>query len=253
MINTTAPQAQDTRPIGQNQMPTNMISITASQTSQAMGADSIGLQVSDQALRDATINMVAIIVQEQSMGQRMRRLWRDLNRVITGNPDNGELALTPDVFNEDYDTGAADDTISHAGYLQLLWDPSRIYSWSHMFGPLSSYLAIERRTGRPLMYDPASSGNVGNEGSYGLNPGNPRLINFTTANPSYLIVPDGVVPDKQLVMLDSRYALARVTNVSANYSATEQNVLSRSTSWRWDFSEFTYRFRSDAIKVIDYS
>jgi hypothetical protein len=122
-----------------------------------------------------------------------------------------------------------------------------------MFGPLAGYLAIERRTGRPLMFDPNTTGNVGNAGNYGLNPGNPQLVNFTTANPRYLVVPDGVVPANQIVLLDTRYALARVTNVAANYAATEQQILSRSTYWRWDMSEFVYRFREDAIKVIDYS
>jgi hypothetical protein len=230
-----------------------MVSITASQSSKALGAISIGLQISEQALRDATIDLVGIIVREQAMGQRMRHLWRDLNAVITGNADAGESAITPTDFT-DYDANAGAGEITHIGYTKMLWDPTRIYSWNMMFGPLDSYLAIERRSGRPLVYDPATSGvNVGNEGMYGLNPGNPTLINFATSQPRYLVVPDGVVPANQFVMLDTRYALARVTNVAANYAATEQQVLSRSTSWRWDLSEFVYRFRSDAIRVIDFS
>ena len=136
-----------------------------------------------------------------------------------------------------------------------MWDPDRIFSYSHMFGPMASYRAIEKRTGRPLMYDPATSPtyNTGNEGNYGLNPGNPRLLNFTTANPSYLIVPDGVVPANQLVLLDKRYALARVIALGANYAATEQQVMQRASYWRWDMSEFVYRFRADAIKVVDFT
>jgi hypothetical protein len=253
MINTTGPQAQDMRPIGQNQMPANMISVTASQSSKALGAISIGLQISEQALRDATIPLVGIIVREQAMGQRMRHLWRDLNAVITGNADAGESAITPTDFT-DYDANAGAGEITHLGYTKMLWDPTRIYSWNMMFGPMDSYLAIERRTGRPLAYDPATSGvNVGNAGTYGLNPGNPTLINFATSQPRYLVVPDGVVPANQFVLLDTRYALARVTNVAANYAATEQQLLSRSTAWRWDLSEFVYRFRADAIKVIDFS
>ena len=187
------------------------------------------------------------------MGQRMRHLWRDLNRIITGNPDAGETALTPEGFKAVYDGAAAANTISHSGYLEMLWDPSRIYSWDYMIGTLASYRAIESRSGRPLMYDPATSGNVGNEGSYGLNPGNPRLINFTTANPNYLAVPEGVVPAKQILMFDSRYALGRVTNVAANYSSTESMVMQRSQVWRWDMAEFVYRFRDEAIKVVDFT
>ncbi len=254
LINTTAPRDQDMRPIAQGALPQNMVSITASQSSKALGTVSIGLSLTDQAMRDATLDLVAIIVKEQALGQRMRMLWRDLNRVITGSLDAGETALTPVDFKAVYDSTAAANTITHNGYLKSLWDPSRIYSYSHMFGTLESYMAIEQRVGRPLAFDPATASyNTGNAGSYGLNPGNPRLINFTTANPSFLIVPDGVVPAYQYVMLDSRYSLARVTNVAASYSAVEQQVLQRQSFFRFDLSEFVYRLRADAIQVVDYS
>ncbi len=253
VINTTAPQAQDARIIGQNSLPTNMVSITASQSSKALGAVSIGLQISEAAMRDATVDLVAIIVREQAMGQRMRNLWRDLNAVITGNVDAGETAITPTDFT-DYDANAGAGEVTHAGYLKLLWDPNRIYNFNMLFGTLESYLAIERRSGRPLAYDPnTGTVNLGNEGSYGLNPGNPTLINFATSTPRYLVVPDGVVPANQWVMIDTRYALMRVTNVAANYAATEQQILTRSSFFRFDLSEFVCRFREDAIKVIDFS
>jgi hypothetical protein len=230
-----------------------MVSITASQSSKALGAVSIGLQISEAAMRDATVDLVAIIVREQAMGQRMRNLWRDLNAVITGNVDAGETAITPTDFT-DYDANAGAGEVTHAGYLKLLWDPNRIYNFNMLFGTLESYLAIERRSGRPLAYDPnTGTVNLGNEGSYGLNPGNPTLINFATSTPRYLVVPDGVVPANQWVMIDTRYALMRVTNVAANYAATEQQILTRSSFFRFDLSEFVCRFREDAIKVIDFS
>ena len=253
VINTTAPQAYDMRPIGQNSLPTSMCSITASQSSKALGAISIGLQISEQAMRDATIPLVSIIVREQAMGQRMRQLWRDLNAVVTDNVDAGESALTPVAFT-DYDSTAGANEITHAGYLKLLWNPDRIYSYDIAFGPLDSYLAIEKRTGRPLAYDPnTGTVNLGNEGSYGLNPGNPTLMNFGTSSVRYLVVPDGVVPAGQFVLMDSRYSLARVTNVSANYAATEQQILSRSSFWRWDMAEFVYRLRESAMLLVDFS
>ncbi|NCC41256.1 MAG: hypothetical protein EOM21_17850 [Gammaproteobacteria bacterium] len=253
MVDVTAPGEQDARSQAQNALPTQMVGISASMTSKAIGVASIGLQISDEAMRDATLDLVSIIVREQTMGQRMRRLWRDLASVVTGNIDAGQTALTPVSFKTAYDATAAANTITHSGYLNMLWDPSRIYSMDFLLGTLDSYKAIEQRTGRPLMYDPNTTGNVGNEGSYGLNPGMPALINFTTANPSMLLVPTGVVPAKQLVMFDSRYALARVTNVSAQYSATEKQVLTRSNFFRYDLSEYVYRLREDAIVVVDYS
>lgn len=253
-IDTSAPRAQDPRSIAQNAMPETMVSITASQTSQALGAVSVGLQISDQAMRDATIDLVSMVIMQQAEGAKQRLLWRDLNRVAIGNPDAGESALTPVSFKTAYDSTAAAGTITHEGYLRMLWQPDRIYSFNMMFGPLEGYLAIEKRTGRPLMYDPATATtNMGNEGSYGLNPGNPRLINFTSANPEYLVVPDGVLSANQVCLLDTRAALMRVSNVSANYAAQEQMVLQRSNVFRFDMSFFVTRLREEALLLVDYS
>jgi hypothetical protein len=253
MIDVTAPGSQDVRAQAQNSLPAQQVGITSSMTSKAIGVASIGLQISDEAIRDVTLDLVAIIVREQTMGQRMRRLWKDLASVVTGNIDAGQEALTPVGFKATYDSTAAANTITHAGYLKMLWDPSRIYSYDFMLGTLDAYQAIESRTGRPLMYDPNTTGNRGNEGSYGLNPGMPALINFTTANPNMLLVPDGVVAAKQLCLFDSRYALARVQNVSAQYSATEKQIMTRSNFFRYDISEYVYRLREEAITVVDWS
>ena len=258
MINTSAPGAQDMAPIGQNQLPANMVSITASQTSQAMGAISIGLQISDQAARDATLDLITIILNEQTAGQRKRMLWRDLGRVITGNPDANEAAISATPFWT-FDEAAPAAAVTHDGYMRMLWEPEGIYNWDKMYGPLKSFLAIERRQGRPLAYDPnlmpeeGVYANRGNEGTYGINPGNPRIINYASSQPDWLMIPDNILGANQFVLLDSRYALAQVTNVAANYSAVEQMVLQRTTVFRFDMSQFRYRLRASAIKLIDFT
>lgn len=254
VISYSGPGSQDMKPIGQNQMPANMVSITASETSRALGQIAIGLQVSQQALRDTTLDLVGIIVKEQTMGQRMRHLWRDISRVATGNPDANQEALTPVSFKTAFDATAAANTVTHDGYVKMLWNPERTYAWNALIGPLGSYMAIERRTGRPLAYDPKTSGyNSGNPGTYGINPGEPQLINFAMSNPMMMLIPDGILAANQVLALDTRFALARVTNVSANYQALEEQVLQRSLFWRWDLSEHVYRFREEAIQLVDWT
>lgn len=253
IIDVTAPGAQDFRPIAQNSLPSQMVSISASQTSKALGAVSLGLQISDQALRSASFPLVATIVQSQARGARIRTLFRSLSDIVVGNKDAGEAALTPVSFKTAFDSTAAANTITHAGYLRMLWNPERTYSWDYMIGRLDAYMAIEQRTGRPLMYDPASTGNTGNEGAYGINPGNPQLINFAAQAPRFLAVPEGVLPASQLLVLDSRDALMKVTNVAANFAETERQVMQRTNFWRWDFSEVICRFREDALALIDFS
>jgi len=253
VIDVTAPGAQDFRSIAQNSLPSQMVSITASQTSKALGAVSLGLQISDQALRSASFPLVATIVQSQARGARIRTLFRALNDVIVGNKDAGESALQSTSFKTAFDTSAAANTITHAGYLRMLWNPERTYAWDYLIGRLDAYMAIENRTGRPLVYDASGTPNRGNEGTYGINPGNPQLINFAAQAPRFLAVPEGVIPGSQILALDSRDALMRVTNVAANFAETERQVMQRTNFWRWDFSEIIVRFREEALALIDYS
>jgi hypothetical protein len=253
-IDTSAPAMQDMRPISQNALPTNMVSITAAQTAHAMSTVSIGLQISDEALQHTTIDLVGTIVREQAMGARLRRLFRDLNRVVIGNVDAGESALTDVSFKTAYDSGAAANTITHKGWLKVLFDPDRVYGFNYILGNMDAFLAIQNRTGRPLAFDPATSGiNTGNAGTYGLDTGTPVPINFATSSPRFLICPDGVIPATTVVLFDSRYALSRVTNVNAAYSAVEQLVLQRASAMRFDMAEFVYRLRTAAFLRVNFA
>lgn len=253
-IDTSAPAMQDSRPISQNALPTNMVSISASQTAHAMSTVSIGLQISDEAMQHTTIDLVGTIVREQAMGARLRRLFRDLGRVVTGNPDAGESALTDVGFKATYDSAAAATTITHKGWLKVLFDPDRVYGFDFILGDMDAYLAIQNRTGRPIAFDPTTSGiNTGNAGTYGLDTGTPVPLNFATSSPSFLICPSGVIPANTVVLFDSRYALSRVTNVNAAYSAVEQLVLQRASAMRFDMAEFVYRLRTAAFLRVNYT
>jgi hypothetical protein len=254
VITTSAPAMQDMRPMSQNALPTNMVSITSSQTSYSVGTISIGLQISDEALQNATVDLVGIIVREQAMGARLRMLFRDLGRVVSGNPDSGQGALSATGFKATYDSAAASNTITHKGWLKVLFDPDRVYGYNFILGDMDAYLSIQNRTGRPVASDPTTSGiNTGNAGTYGLDTGTPMPINFATDAPRYLICPTGVVAANTVVLFDSRYALARVTNVNAAYSAVEQMVLQRTTNMRFDMSEFVYRLRPEAFLNLNFT
>jgi hypothetical protein len=82
------------------------------------------------------------------------------------------------------------------------------------------------------------------------------LLNVTIGSPRVLIVPAGLWAAKHFVLLDSRFALARVRNASASYSAVEQMVLQRSSVMRFDWAEMVHRLMpadQGAIKVVDYT
>ena len=255
-INTEAPKQHDPRPIAQNALPRNLISISASQSSKSIATESVGLQIADQAVQLATLNLVQIILGQQMLGYKYRMLWSELSKIVTGNADAGEGALTAASFKTTYDTAAAAGEITHKGWIKVLYDPTRKVRLDTMICTLDDVLAIQNRTGRPVMFDPRTSGqNTGNAGSYGIDVTMTSPLNLPALGISkILIVPDGVLGASQRVLLfDSRYALRRVTNALASYSAVEQMVLQRSTFFRTDFGFLLHRLMDSAFLLLDYS
>lgn len=255
MIDTTAPRDIDSRPIGQNALPRNMISISASQVSHSLHVESLGLQIADQAMQLATIDLVGIIVAQQVEGSRFRQLFVDLGRVVTGNVEMGETALPVTGFKATYDSAAGVNEITHKGWIKFLYDPTRKLRLDTIICTLDGYLAIQDRTGRPLYFDPKTTGiNTGNAGSYGIDTTISAPANLAALGvQKVMLVPDGVFPAHQILAFDSRFALRRVINSSAAYSAVEHVVLTRSNFYRWDHSEVTHRLRPESFIVLDYS
>lgn len=255
-IDITAPRDFDARAIAQNALPRNLASITASQWSKTVSTQAVGLQISDQATQLASLNLVQIILSQQMFGAKLRMLWNNLSNVVNGNLDAGESALTPVGFKATYDSTAAATTITHKGWIKALYQPDRQVRFDSMICDIDSYLAVQNRTGRPLMFDPATSGaNHGNAGTYGLDVTMTAPANFAALQvPFVMLVPTGSpLAANQILLFDSRYALRRVTNTLAAYSAVESMVLQRTTMYRADFGFLIHRLFSDAFLLIDFT
>ena len=251
-IDVTAPRSERSQAIAQNALPRTMIGITAAQSSKNIITNSIGLQISDQAQLRATIDLVSTILLSQAEGERFARLWEDIANIISGNDDAGQAALSATAAST-YDAAATGGTMTQKAWLKALYDPTRKVSYDSMLCTLDTFLAIQDRTNRPVIFDPRTSGaNVGDLGNYGLNV-EPNVLNWSVGVPNCLIVPDGTVAASNVLLFDSRYAMRRAVNTSAEYAAVEQMVLQRSTAMRFDFGELTYRLRDEAFKLLDFS
>lgn len=255
-ITSTAPAAYDSRPIAQNALPRNLTSITASQSSKSIATESYGLQISDQATQLATLSLVQIIMNQQTRGARYRMLWDQLAKLVTGNTDAGESALSSVGFKATYDSAAAATTITHKGWLKCLYEPDRTVKYDALICTLDTYLDIQNRTGRPLLYSPVTTGvNTGNAGNYGLDVTLTAPANFAQLGiPKVMIVPDGTgLAANQYLLLDTTMAIRRVTNSLASYSAVESMILQRSTFFRVDWGFIIHRLIDDAFKLVDYT
>ena len=243
IINVTAPEAQASNPISQLAEPDALVSITVSETSHTITTKSIGLMISDQAQQATTLDLVSIILSAQARGERVRNVEEHINGIVAGDADRGMTAL-PTFQADTLDGGITTaGSLSHNAWLKYLRANYRKMSINRIICDLDTALAIEARSGKPtrdtVIYPEGSNF-----------PTNMTVDNLSITAPQVLIVDDGVVGANTIVGLDSRYAIRRVINANAPYSAIEQYLMRRATGFRVDYGEFSHRLYDDAFSVM---
>ena len=243
IINVKAPEAQGANPISQLAEPDALVSITVSEVSRSITTKSIGLIISDQAQQATTLDLVSLILSAHARGERVRNVEEHISGIVSGDVDRGMSAL-PTFQAKTLDAGLTTlGDLSHTAWIKYLRQNYRKMSINRILTTLDTALAIEARTGKP-MRDTVFVG----EGNF---PIDMNVDNLSINAPSVLIVDDGVIAADTIVGIDSRYAIRRVINAQASYSAIEQYLMRRASAFRIDYGEYSHRLYDDAFSVMD--
>lgn len=244
LINYDEPRRTRSEIIAQLAEPKRLLSITTSMRSKALPTWSLGMEISDQAMASASLDLVRIAFREQASEERALRLNEDFMSVVNGDVDVGEAGLLAgaiSAYNLDPSLTAPGTMSQDAWVLYLAekWMRRRI---THVVCNLRTYLAIEKRLGRPIKaFEPAQDERLNTV---------PRM--------AVELIPGGVkvfpmenFPDNLIVGLDNSKALRRVVQTTASYSAVEPFVMRRSTAFRIDHSERVESIGwTDAFEVL---
>lgn len=257
VINVTAPLDDKYRsqPIAQLAEPAALVTITLSERSHNIPTKAIGLTISDQALEATSLDLVGIAMTQQAGQERIR---------VVEDAISGMIAATADVDTDPDGVGltsftaqSLDSAITAAGemtqkaWIHYLRDNYRKMSISHIMCDIDTALALENRTGRPTMYGISDSQATG-AASLGDDPSSPRIDalfsieNLGLSAPRVLLLDTALIGANTVVGLDSRYAIRRIVNVNASYSAIENYVMRRATSFRVDYGEISHKLMADA-------
>jgi len=253
VINVTGPQADEKRsqPIAQLAEPAALVTITLAERSHRIPTKSIGLTISDQALEATTLDLVGIAMTQQANQERIRIVEEAIQDMTAATAD---VDTDPDgvgLTSFQADTldplivaagGAAGISFTQKAWVHFLRDNYRTMTVSHIICDVDSALEIENRTGKPTVTtdDPRS----------------PRIDSlFSVDNlgltaPKILLVDTALIGANTIVGLDSRYAIRRIVNVNAAYSAIENYVMRRATSFRVDYGEISHKLMADAWKKM---
>lgn len=243
IINVTRPQGASSAPVSQLAEPEVMLSITTSDRSNTIPTKSIGLIISDQAAQASTLDLVNLAMTAQARQERVRIVEGDIAAVVAGDTDRGETAKSSFTAQSLDSAITTAGNITHKAWVKYMHTNRRRMTVNAGICDLDTAIALEARANKP------TRDTVFVKGAEAFNQGI-TVDNLTGADPRILIVDDGVVAANTFVGLDTRFALRRVINIAAAYSAIEQFVLRRATAFRVDYGETTHTLYSDAFKVM---
>jgi hypothetical protein len=243
VINFDRPAGARSQGISQNALPASMLSITTSDVARKIPTFSLGLEISKEAQKASTLDLVALALARQAEIERAARVDEYIAAFVAGDTDMGSAALTSATATS-YDStiASAAGVLSHKAWIKFLRHNYRKRHIKWVMCDLSAALAIENRTGKPVVTTD--------------NPTSNRIDALAqVANPQWegvkiFLVEDGIVAANTIVGLDTRYAIRRVRNNEADYAAVEEFVLKKSDALRFDFGEVAYRMFDEAWDVV---
>lgn len=246
VINYSKPEAARSQGISQLAAPASMLTITTSDKAYRIPGFSLGLEISDQALRASSLDLVTLSMTRQAAVERNERAQGYMLALLNGDIDNGESSLAAlglSKTSTSYDALATGGVLTQKAWIKFLADNGTKRTLTHLVTDLDTAMKIEARTGKPVITtdDPQS----------------PRIdTTFSVMNPTWAPRPrvflsqDANWPANTVMGLDKTWAIRRVRNLSASYQAIEAYVLRRATALRVDFAEHVNRLYSDAYGVM---
>lgn len=248
VLNFSNPEAARTAPVSQLALPNAMLSITASDRSMRIPTWGIGLEISEQAQRSTTIDLVGLAIARQAAVEGNERANTYILSLLNGDTDMQMAALSS--FSGKVQTSAAlhgstlgAGVLSQKAWITWLAQRSNKRMITHVVTDIAGAMMIENRTGKPVIV--------------GDNPNSPRIDTLSSvmnpkwpANVPIFITDDVNWPANTLMGLDSRYGIHRVKSLTAQYSAIENFAMRRSTMLRIDKGEMIYRLFDEAFEVL---
>lgn len=246
--NTGGPESAKAARVSQGALPPKMLFFKTSDRIRRLGAWTIGMEWTDQALANTTIDYVARTTAHYLRVEQDERVYRYLSNLFQG---DGDLIVgaVPSVTSTSLDSAATGGVLTHKAYVKFLARNRKYRKITHLVMDIDTYLKFEGRAGRPGTnnYDPSLTR---------IDP-QAAMINNTFGGDVRIFLVDsaaegGPVPANTIWALDASIAITKITNTAAAYNAIEDYAMKRTTALRMDWSEEVFRTLGDSeLKPFD--
>ena len=246
IMNYEGPEGNKTGATAQLARPQNMTLMTAAERPGVIPVTSSGVEWSDQLAQNTTIDFLALSVARSLAVQRDTQAHRSTLALLDGDVDVGQGALPAAYRTKAGDLDPAiteNNKLTQLAWVKWLYNQGDVRQIDWIITDIEGAMAIENREGKPVI--------VGDD------PNSPR-INSTlrVANPlipaevKVFVTRNTEWPAGTILGFDSRYGIRRITSLSANYNATEQDVIRRANAMRWDSGAISLRMYDEAFSVL---
>jgi hypothetical protein len=131
VLDFTKPEAGRHQGISQLALPNTLMSITVSDVSRRIPTLSLGMEISDEAAKVVSLDLVSLALTRQAEVERNARVQDYIKAIVTGDPDMGQAALTVNAMVANYDTPRLPAQPTHKAWVKYLrknWK-SRHMNW----------------------------------------------------------------------------------------------------------------------------
>ena len=245
------PENSRPQPVAELAEPVRMLTIKSSQKSSALLGEAIGIEFSDQALQNSTIDFISLSMRRQAEESANEVAMAHILSLLNGDVDVGMPTLASVVRGgaavaSTLDSAAGSGVLTQTAWVKWLWRNNLRRTITTVVTDFDGALAIENRRGRPTVQsDDAKSKRIDVLTNV-VNPNWPNQVDI-------IITQDPKWPANTIVGFDKAYGYSMVSSAALNYSAMESLAIRRSTKLRIDQASAVDRFMNDAWDILDIS
>ena len=245
------PENSRPQPVAELAEPVRMLTIKSSQKSSALLGEAIGIEFSDQALQNSTIDFISLSMRRQAEESANEVAMAHILSLLNGDVDVGMPTLASVVRGgaavaSTLDSAAGSGVLTQTAWVKWLWRNNLRRTITTVVTDFDGALAIENRLGRPTVQtDDAKSKRIDVLTNV-VNPNWPNQVDI-------IITQDPNWPSNTIVGFDKAYGYSMVSSAALNYSAMESLAIRRSTKLRLDSASAVDRFMNDAWDILDIS
>lgn len=261
-ITLTAPMAAKSQPISQFATPPSMLSISMSNNSYKLPTKSIGIEISDEAQKAISIDILGMALKQQASAERATNIDAAIYAMVAGDVDMGITGLSSENSTVYDSSCVVGTTFTHKAWIKWLRKSWKKMNIDWCICDLDTYLRIEGRSGRPVYSTTSAIPLPEGYLNVGIAPANPNLpdsVNFFIVEmdswhdgQAYGSAQHPLGATGRVLGIDSSRAIRKVTYSGAAYSAIENFVLRRSSAMRFDYAESFFRMykNGDGFKLL---